>query len=122
GVGPVAADAVGTQEALDGAIGVMKFGAATGLTRGRVQGLFNLLNDPNDEHPFRIDGVLEVESEEADGFFCDEGDSGSMVWETDRPPGRAVGLLVADTFMHRGYVPPAARILARSDTPIATSP
>lgn len=94
---------------------VVKYGAATQKTYGRVQGTFNVAvtSRNNDGYPIETvqhPNVLEIVADDWD--LCGPGDSGAIFCEGDasgRP--RAVGLLFATTPRSRGYAIPMARVL-----------
>lgn len=91
---------------------VIKVGATTGRTYGRVNGLYNIKLDQVGPYPIELHGVLHIETEDnKDDRFCDEGDSGSVIWERDQSPHRAIGMLISDVFMHAGFAVPIRRVL-----------
>lgn len=101
---------------------VAKAGAATGVSHGLANGILNVKSFVHGGHSFELRGVIEVAGDEdgyRDWMFCDEGDSGGLVWTSD-PPVQALGLLVSDNLTHRGYVLPMNRILGYFNARLAT--
>lgn len=119
-LGPVSAELVSLEQACEGEFRVTYFGAKSGDRAGTVMGFAKVTIDELTPHPYRVD-VLVIEADPQHPFLCDEGDSGSVLWEASRSPRRAVGLLVSMTNMHTGYAIPIGRVLTHFNAKIVCS-
>ncbi len=96
---------------------VQKFGAATSLTVGRVQGIMTirvLVRGRSGEPEAQVvyPSVLEVACAHDRFELCDAGDSGSVFWDDNgRGKLRAVGLLCSTSLGWKGYAVPMRRVL-----------
>jgi hypothetical protein len=98
---------------------VAKMGWKTGLTTGRVTGILNVrvrcTHEAGAETVVRTrfhPRVLEITDDTGRAGFCDVGDSGSVIWATEKRRGMdAVGLLFSTVYGYKGYAIPMDRVL-----------
>lgn len=99
---------------------VIKMGARTERTVGRIQGSFDVgirVRDAQGQYLKTIlyPNVLEVVAEDL-ALLCGSGDSGSILCAEPDNRGekpRAVGILCSTALQHRGYAVPMTRVLER---------